>query len=205
MTRALDVVLASNNRGKLAEFALLLAPHRVTLHPQVKFIATGADETGATFRENALLKARHASRASGLPAVADDSGLEVDALSGAPGVYSARFAGEGASDAENNRKLLSELADIPAEKRSARFRCVLAYVRNADDAAPLIAESTWEGRILDKPRGASGFGYDPVFLPNGTALSAGELASAAKNAVSHRGLALRALLKLLMTHSEIGD
>ena len=205
MTRALDVVLASNNRGKLAEFAQLLAPHRVTLHPQAKFIVTGADETGATFRENALLKARHASQASGLPAIADDSGLEVDALSGAPGVYSARFAGEGASDEENNRKLLSELAEIPAEKRSARFRCVLAYVRSANDAAPLIAEGVWEGRILDQPRGASGFGYDPVFLPTGTALSAAELASEAKNAVSHRGLALRALLKLLIAHSEFGD
>jgi XTP/dITP diphosphohydrolase len=197
------IVLASNNAGKLAEFAQLLAPYRVTIYPQSKFIALGADETGTTFRENALLKARHASQASGLPAIADDSGIEVDALDGAPGVYSARFAGEHATDADNNRKLIDALQGVPADRRSARFRSVLAYVRNAQDAAPLIAEGVWEGIVLDTPRGARGFGYDALFLPNGSVLSAAELTSAAKNAASHRGLAVRALLALLLSHGEL--
>jgi XTP/dITP diphosphohydrolase len=197
------LVLASNNNGKLREFAQLFASYRVTLYPQAKFIAVGADETGATFRENALLKARHASRASGLPAIADDSGVEVDALDGAPGVYSARFAGENASDEANNRKLLSELVAVPAEKRTARFQCVLAYVRNADDPAPLIAEGVWEGRILDEPRGANGFGYDVLFLPHGGSRSVAELTSEEKNSQSHRAQALRTLLALLIANREV--
>lgn len=196
-------VLASSNPGKLAEFAELLAPYRVTVHPQSKFIAIGADETGATFRDNALLKARHAAQASGLPAIADDSGLEVDALGGAPGVYSARFAGERATDDENNRKLLVDLATVPKDMRTARFHCVLAYVRNADDPAPLIAEGRWEGRVLEQSRGKEGFGYDPLFLPNGNTLSAAELTREAKNAASHRGLALRSMLNLLIAHGEL--
>jgi XTP/dITP diphosphohydrolase len=197
------MVLASNNSGKLREFAQLFAPYRVTLYPQAKFIAVGADETGATFRENALLKARHASQASGLPAIADDSGVEVDALEGAPGVYSARFAGEHASDEANNRKLLSELVAVPAEQRTARFQCVLAYVRSADDPAPLIAEGVWEGRILDNPRGGNGFGYDVLFLPHGSLLSVAELTSAEKNLQSHRAMALRTLLALLIANREV--
>jgi XTP/dITP diphosphohydrolase len=191
------MVLASNNSGKLREFAQLFAPYLVTLYPQAKFIAVGADETGATFRDNALLKARHAARASGLPAIADDSGVEVDALNGAPGVYSARFAGEHASDEANNRKLLTELAAIPLEQRTARFQCVLAYVRNADDPAPLIAEGVWEGRILDQPRGVNGFGYDVLFLPHGSMRSVAELAS------EDREQALRTLLALLIANREI--
>jgi XTP/dITP diphosphohydrolase len=197
------MVLASNNSGKLREFAQLFAPYLVTLYPQAKFIAVGADETGATFRDNALLKARHAARASGLPAIADDSGVEVDALNGAPGVYSARFAGEHASDEANNRKLLTELAAIPLEQRTARFQCVLAYVRNADDPAPLIAEGVWEGRILDQPRGVNGFGYDVLFLPHGSMRSVAELASEEKNLTSHRAQALRTLLALLIANREI--
>jgi XTP/dITP diphosphohydrolase len=197
------LVLASNNRGKLAEFAQLLAPYRVSILPQSQFSAQGADETGATFRENALLKARYASQASGLPVIADDSGLEVDALDGAPGVYSARYAGEFASDDDNNRKLLAELSRVSEQARTARFRCVLAYARNAEDALPIIAEGVWEGRILDQPRGAHGFGYDPLFVPNGSALSAAELTREIKNEVSHRGQALRALLTLLIAHGEI--
>jgi len=199
------MVLASNNGGKLREFAQLLAPYRITLYPQSKFIATGADETGTTFRDNALLKARHAARASGLPAIADDSGLEVAALHGAPGVYSARFAGEDASDEDNNRKLLKDLAAVASSNRAGRFCCALAYVRNADDSAPLIAEGVWEGQILDRPRGTGGFGYDALFLPNGSALSAAELSGAAKNEQSHRGQALRVLLNLLVAHREFGD
>jgi XTP/dITP diphosphohydrolase len=198
------MVLASNNDGKLREFAELLAPYRVILCPQSKFVAAGADETGATFRENALLKARHASQASGLPAIADDSGLEVDALNGEPGVYSARFAGKHASDDDNNRRLLAALECVPTDMRTARFRCVLVYLRNAGDSAPLIAEGVWEGRILDHPRGAYGFGYDPLFVPSGGTRSAAELASHEKNQVSHRGKALRALLALLTANREIG-
>jgi XTP/dITP diphosphohydrolase len=199
------IVLASNNSGKLREFAQLLAPYRVTLYPQSKFIAVGADETGATFRDNALLKARHASQASGLAAIADDSGIEVDALAGAPGVFSARFAGEHASDADNNRKLLAELVAVPAEQRSARFRCVLAYVRSATDPAPIVATGTWEGRVLEIPRGANGFGYDALFLPNGITQTAAELTGEAKNVASHRGQALRALLVLLISNREISS
>jgi XTP/dITP diphosphohydrolase len=204
MAGPIELVLASSNRGKLLEFAQLLAPYRVTIYPQSKFVAVGADETGATFRDNAVLKARYASQASGLPAIADDSGLEVDALNGAPGVYSARYAGESASDDDNNRKLLVAMAAVPVEKRSARFRCVLAYARSATDPTPLIAEAAWEGRILDRLRGAGGFGYDGLFLPTSSALSAAEMTGEAKNAASHRGLALRALLKLLIAQGEIG-
>jgi XTP/dITP diphosphohydrolase len=197
------MVLASNNSGKLREFAQLFAPYRITLYPLAKFIAVGADETGATFRENALLKARHASRVSGMPAIADDSGVEVDALDGAPGVYSARFAGEHASDEDNNRKLLIDLAAVPTERRTARFQCVLAYVRNADDPVPLIAEGAWEGQILDQPRGANGFGYDVLFLPSGSSRSVAELASEEKNSQSHRAKALRTLLGLLIANREV--
>lgn len=203
MSRASVVVLASNNRGKLAEFERLLAPHGVTLHPQSKFVAAGADETGATFRDNALLKARHASRAAALPAIADDSGLEVDALGGAPGVYSARYAGANATDAENNEKLLNVLAKVPQNRRTGRYVCVLAYVRHADDPEPLIAEGVWEGSILSAPRGSGGFGYDPLFLPANSAYSAAEMSAEVKNAASHRGQALRALMRLLSAHGEI--
>ena len=197
------IVLASNNGGKLREFAQLLAPYSVTLYPQSKFIAVGADETGATFIDNALLKARHASQAAGLPAIADDSGIEVDALAGAPGVYSARFAGEHATDEDNNRKLLTELAGLPAAQRSARFRCALAYVRSAADPAPIVAEGVWEGHVLEQQRGENGFGYDVLFLPDGHMQTAAELSSEAKNKVSHRGQALRALLALLIANRAI--
>jgi XTP/dITP diphosphohydrolase len=143
--------------------------------------------------ENALLKARYASRLARLPALADDSGIEVDALGGRPGVYSARYAGEGASDLQNLQKLLAELQDVGDERRTARYQCVIALVRNADDPAPLIAEGAWEGRILTAPRGSGGFGYDPIFLPAGLQQTAAELSPQDKNAVSHRGKALKAL------------
>jgi len=204
MTSTIAVVLASHNRGKLAEFAQLFAPHRVTIYPLSKFIAVGADETGATFCDNAMLKARYASQIAKLPAIADDSGLEVDALDGAPGIYSARYAGASASDEDNNRKLLAALTDQSLEQRSARFRCVLVYVRNADDPAPLIAEGVWEGRILHQQRGINGFGYDAVFLPNGSEQSVAEMTSEAKNAMSHRSSALRTLVALLIAQGEIG-
>ena len=189
----MKIVLASGNPGKLRELAQLLAPQGLRVLPQSAFGLETPPETGTTFRENALLKARQVSGLTGLPALADDSGIEVDALQGRPGVYSARYAGEGASDAENLQKLLAELQSVPEDARTARYRCVMALVRGAQDPEPLLAEGTWSGRILRAPRGTGGFGYDPVFLPEGLEHTAAELAPAQKNALSHRGQALRAL------------
>jgi XTP/dITP diphosphohydrolase len=191
------IVLASDNPGKLGELRALLAPLSLTLLPQGALGITAAAETGATFLDNALIKARHAALRAQLPALADDSGLEVDALGGRPGVHSARFAHAGASDAENLERLLEELRDVPAPRRSARYPCVLALVRGADDAQPLIARGSWEGHIASAARGSGGFGYDPVFVPAGGSRSAAELAAAEKNAVSHRGQALIALVAML--------
>ena len=191
------VVLASGNAGKLRELAALLAPLHLELIAQGELGIGAAEETGASFLENALLKARHAARAARLPALADDSGIEVDALGGRPGVFSARYAGERASDADNLRRLLKELAGVPEGERSARYQCVIVLVRNAADAQPLIARGTWEGRIASAPRGQGGFGYDPVFLPAGERRTAAELDAAQKNAVSHRAQALRALVAVL--------
>jgi XTP/dITP diphosphohydrolase len=190
-------VLASGNDGKVREFAALLAARNIEVIPQTQFGIVTPDETGATFLDNALLKARHAAALSGLPALADDSGIEVDALQGRPGVRSARYAGEQASDADNIRLLLSELAGVPDERRTARYRCVLVLVRDAADPDPVIASGVWEGRVLTQPRGAGGFGYDPVFQPEGMAISTAELPAARKNALSHRAQALRALLAAL--------
>jgi XTP/dITP diphosphohydrolase len=194
VTRA---VLASANPGKLGEFADLLAPFSVQLIPQGEFGIRPAPETGTTFLENALLKARHASRHAHLPALADDSGIEVDALGGRPGVWSARFAGEGASDEQNLRHLLAELHEVPDGFRQARYQCVIVWVRSAGDRAPLIAQGSWEGNIVRTPRGRGGFGYDPVFVPAGEHRTAAELSSTEKNALSHRGKALRALVAML--------
>jgi XTP/dITP diphosphohydrolase len=191
------VVLASGNPGKLREFAALLAPYAVQLVPQAQLGIHAATETGTTFLENALLKARHAAHHAHLAALADDSGLEVDALGGRPGVWSARFAGDGASEEDNTRRLLAELLEVPDEFRQARYQCVIVFLRAASDSAPLIAHGTWEGRIAHTPRGHGGFGYDPVFIPSGEQRTAAELSSAAKNAVSHRGRALRALVAML--------
>lgn len=189
----MKVVLASGNPGKLRELAELLAPSGLAVLPQSAFGIETPPETGATFRDNALLKARHAAALTGLPALADDSGIEVDALQGRPGVYSARYAGEGASDEANLRKLIAELEGVPEGARGARYQCVIALARRSDDPEPLIATGTWEGRIATAPRGSGGFGYDPVFLPQGSTRTAAELDPAEKNAVSHRGQALRAL------------
>jgi XTP/dITP diphosphohydrolase len=191
------LILASNNAGKLKEFAQLLGPIGFELHPQGEFDVPEAEEPFGTFVENALQKARHAARLTGLPALADDSGVCVNALGGAPGVYSARFAGEPKSDARNNDKLIADLA-AHADK-SAYYYCVLVYVRHADDPQPVIADGVWRGRIIDTPRGANGFGYDPYFLVPAFGKTAAELAPAEKNAVSHRGQALRALVDKLGT------
>ena len=194
MTRA---VLASANPGKLREFAELLAPLAVRLIPQAELGIRPATETGSTFLENALLKARHAAHHARLPALADDSGIEVDALGGRPGVWSARVAGEGSSDEQNLRRLLAELHDVPDGFRQARYQCVIVWVRAPSDSAPVIAQGAWEGSIAHTPRGRGGFGYDPVFLPAGEHRTAAELSSIEKNALSHRGKALRALVAML--------
>jgi XTP/dITP diphosphohydrolase len=189
------LILASNNAGKLKEFAQLLAPIGFELHPQGEFDVPEAEEPFGTFVENALQKARHASRLTGLPALADDSGVCVNALGGAPGVYSARYAGEPKSDARNNEKLIRDLA-AHADK-SAYYYCVLVYVRHAGDPQPVIADGVWRGRIVDTPRGANGFGYDPYFLIPELGKTTAELAPAEKNAISHRGQAIRALVEKL--------
>jgi XTP/dITP diphosphohydrolase len=189
------LILASNNAGKLKEFAQLLAPIGFELHPQGEFGVPEAEEPFGTFVENALQKARHAARLTGLPALADDSGVCVNAFGGAPGVHSARFAGEPKSDARNNQKLIADLA-AHADK-SAYYYCVLVYVRHADDPQPVIADGVWRGQIVDTPRGAGGFGYDPHFMLPEFGRTAAELAPEEKNAVSHRGQALRALVDKL--------
>jgi XTP/dITP diphosphohydrolase len=191
------VVLASSNPGKLREFSDLLARKGLELTRQSDFGIEPPPETGVTFLDNALIKARNAARRTGLPAIADDSGIEVDELGGAPGVHSARYAGEGASDAANLEKLLNALADVPDARRTARYRCVIVYVRDADDAHPLVGEGTWEGRLIDARRGDGGFGYDPSFVPAGETRTAAQMSADQKHAVSHRGQALRAFLSQL--------
>lgn len=191
------LVLASGNSGKLAELRTLLDGSGIELIAQSQFGIGDAEETGQTFVENAILKARHAARTSGLPALGDDSGLCVDALDGAPGLYSARYAGEHGNAQANIEKLLRELNAVSGEKRGAHFVCVLALLRSADDADPLIAHASWHGRILHAPRGMRGFGYNPVFLPDdGDGLSAAELDPVLKNRISHRGKALARLREM---------
>ncbi|RTZ66648.1 MAG: non-canonical purine NTP pyrophosphatase, RdgB/HAM1 family [Aquificaceae bacterium] len=189
------VVLASDNQGKLREFFRILGSAGFEIVAQSEFNAPDVDETGLTFVENAILKARSAAKHTGLPALADDSGIEVDALNGQPGIYSARYSGEG--DDANNIKLLKALEGVPDEQRTARFRCCIVYMRHADDPSPLIADASWEGRILHELSGANGFGYDPLFfVPSHNKCSA-ELSPDEKNAISHRGQALQQLLKLM--------
>ena len=193
----MKLVLASGNPGKLKEFGALFATSGFEVVPQGQLGIDDAEETGLSFVENALLKARHAARASGLPALADDSGLCVAHLDGAPGLYSARYAGMHGDNAANNARLLRELDGVPDERRGAFFICVLALLRHADDPAPLIAEGRWHGRVLHAPRGAQGFGYDPLFLPNDESSSAAELPPGLKNRISHRGRALADLRQQL--------
>jgi len=187
------LVIATGNPGKLREFSSLLDGLPFELTSSAELELSSPEETGTTFRANALLKARHAASLSASAAVADDSGLEVDALGGAPGIYSARYAGLGADDAANNAKLMRDLAGIPPERRGARYRCALAFVESVADAQPLIAEADWQGFILDAPRGGGGFGYDPYFWLPDLNQTAAELPAAEKNRLSHRGKAMRAL------------
>lgn len=192
------IVLASNNAGKVGEISQLLEHSGIEVLPQAQFDIQDAVEDGLTFVENAIIKARHAAKLSGLPAIADDSGIEVDSLNGAPGIYSARFAGEGSSDEENLLKLLREMKDIPEAQRSARFQCLMVYMRHAEDPTPVICQGTWEGRILTAPQGENGFGYDPVFFVPEQNCSSAELDAATKNSLSHRGKALQQLVKRLL-------
>ncbi|WP_421858382.1 RdgB/HAM1 family non-canonical purine NTP pyrophosphatase [Marinobacter salarius] len=191
------LVIASNNKGKIAELTDLLGPLGLTPVAQGELGVGEAEEPAVTFVENAILKARHAARITGLPALADDSGLAVDALGGAPGVRSARYAGDTASDADNVRALLDTLKDVPEGQRTAQFHCVLVYLRHADDPTPVICHGRWPGSILPEPRGEGGFGYDPVFLVPETGTSAAELPRAEKGRISHRGRALALLLDQL--------
>ena len=190
-----QIVLATGNQGKLREFAQLLTPLSIEVVTQSELGVNEVAETGLSFVENAILKARNACAQTGLPAIADDSGLEVDALLGAPGIYSSRYAGENASDADNIEALLTALQDIPDTERQARFQCVLVFMRHADDPTPLICQGTWHGQILTEPSGDGGFGYDPVFFVAETDCSAAELSAQQKHAVSHRGQAMRRFIE----------
>ncbi|MCB1829178.1 MAG: XTP/dITP diphosphatase [Gammaproteobacteria bacterium] len=191
------IVLASNNAGKVREINQLLSQQKIEVIAQKSFDIQEAEETGLTFVENAILKARNAARYSGLPAIADDSGIEVDFLNGAPGIHSARFAGEACDDRENNRKLLAALDGVPEQHRTARFQCLMVYLRHAEDPTPIICQGTWEGRILTAPQGENGFGYDPLFWVPDAGCSSAQLEPGEKNRLSHRGKALRQLLSAL--------
>ena len=189
----MEVVLASSNQGKIKEFKKILGHVGLKLIPQEEFSIESADETGLTFVENAILKARHASKQTELPAIADDSGLQVDFLKGAPGIYSARFAGAKASDEENNNYLLKRLKRVPKPLRTARYQAVIVFLKHYADPNPLICEAHWEGLIANEYQGDGGFGYDPLFIPLGQTLSAAEMRMDEKNKVSHRGRALSKL------------
>jgi XTP/dITP diphosphohydrolase len=193
----MQVVFASNNAGKTREVAAQLAGLGIELLPQSQFGVQSVEETGLSFVENAILKARHASRISGLPAIADDSGIEVDALQGAPGVHSARYGGPDADDAANNARLLQALDAVAEPERTARYQCVMVFLRHAADPTPIICQGSWEGLILRQPRGDGGFGYDPLFWLPDLQCTAAELGLDQKNRFSHRGRALRQLLETL--------
>ncbi|WP_162047230.1 XTP/dITP diphosphatase [Vibrio taketomensis] len=191
------IVLATGNQGKVREMADLLADFGFEVLAQSDFNIVEAEETGTTFIENAIIKARHAAKETGLPAIADDSGLEVDYLNGAPGIYSARYAGVDASDADNISKLLAAMQGVPEEQRTARFHCVLVLMRHADDPTPIVCHGKWEGRILTEAQGENGFGYDPIFFVPEDNCSSAQLEPARKKQLSHRGKALKALFSTL--------
>ena len=191
------IVLASGNKGKLREIRELLAGLDINVVPQSDFQVSDADETGLTFVENAILKARHAASVTGLPAISDDSGIEVDVLGGAPGIYSARYAGVGASDADNLQLLLDNVAATGVDKPAARFQCVMVFLRSEHDATPVIAQGTWEGYLVNQAKGQNGFGYDPIFHVPEQGCTSAELPPEIKNKLSHRGQALRQLLQKL--------
>ena len=196
-TRSNQIVLASGNAGKLREIAQLLEGLNLEILPQSEFNVPEVEETGLTFVDNAILKARNAAHYTGLPAIADDSGIAVDVLRGRPGIYSARFAGIGASDEENLEKLIRMVKPFPDEERTARFICSMVYIRHEEDHVPVIAEGVWEGQLLIDPKGQNGFGYDPIFYVSSQQCTSAELPPEIKNKLSHRGQALRKLLEQL--------
>ena len=204
MTQKINkIVLASGNAGKVREINKLFAGCGIEVVPQSDFNVPEVPETGTTFVENAIIKARHAARLTGLPAISDDSGIEVDALDARPGVYSARYAGEGASDLDNNNKMLEELRGIPEAERTARYWCLLVFMRHHNDPVPIITQASWEGRILEAPLGDDGFGYDPIFYVPTHNCASGELSMEEKNKISHRALALQAMLEEFKKHNFI--
>jgi XTP/dITP diphosphohydrolase len=196
-----SIVLASNNAGKVREINALLAIEEIHVIPQNALGVPEAEETGLSFVENAILKARNAAAHSGLAAIADDSGIEVDALAGGPGIYSARYAGLGASDLDNLNKLIEVVKEVPPEQRTARFQCLMVYLRHAEDPTPVICQGTWEGLLIDEPRGENGFGYDPIFFVPSEGCTSAELDPETKNRLSHRGQALTKLVRFLKGES----
>ena len=203
MNKITKIVLASGNAGKVREINRLFAESGIEVVPQSDFDVPEVPETGTTFVENAIIKARHAAECTGLPAIADDSGIEVDALDARPGVYSARYAGEDASDEDNNNKMLQELAGVAEADRTARYQCLIVFMRSHTDPVPLITQGSWEGRILEAPQGDGGFGYDPIFFVPTHGCSGGELAPDEKNKISHRAQALNAMLDEFKKHHYI--
>ena len=198
--RIKKMVLASGNAGKVREINHLFSGCGIEVVPQSDFKVPEVAETGTTFVENAIIKARHAAEHSGLPAIADDSGIEVDALDAQPGVYSARYSGPNASDNDNNNKMLAELKGVAKNERTARYQCLLVFMRSHIDPVPIITQGSWEGRILEAPRGEGGFGYDPIFYVPTHQCSGGELALEVKNTISHRAIALKAMLEEFRRH-----
>ncbi len=203
MNKIDKIVLASGNAGKLREINRLFADSGIEVVPQSDFNVPDVAETGTTFVENAIIKARHAAEHTGLPAISDDSGIEVDALGARPGVWSARYAGEDANDTDNNNRMLQELAGVAEADRTARYQCIIVFMRDHNDPVPLISQASWEGRILEAPRGEGGFGYDPIFYVPSHDCSSGELEPDEKNRISHRGKALRGMLDALRQHHYI--
>ena len=200
MIKISKIVLASGNAGKVREINKLFAESGIEVLPQSDFDVPDVAETGTTFVENAIIKARHAAEHTGLPAIADDSGIEVDALDARPGVWSARYAGENASDEDNNNLMLKELEGVPEAERTARYQCLIVFMRHHTDPVPLISQGSWEGRILEAPRGDGGFGYDPIFYVPTHDCSGGELSLEEKNKISHRAIALQGMLKQFREH-----
>ena len=203
MSTIKKIVLASGNAGKVREINHLFENFGIEVVPQSEFNVPEVPETGTTFVENAIIKARHAAECTGLPAIADDSGIEVDALNARPGVYSARYAGEGCNDTDNNNKMLEELSGVAEADRTARYQCLIVFMRDHNDPVPLITQGSWEGRILEAPQGDGGFGYDPIFYVPTHKCSGGELSLEVKNTLSHRSIALNAMLEEFKQHQFI--
>ena len=197
------IVLASGNAGKVREINRLFAGSRIEILPQSEFAVPDVPETGTTFVENAIIKARHAAQCTGLPAISDDSGIEVDALDHRPGVYSARYAGDNACDEDNNRLMLREMTGVPEAERTARYQCLIVFMRSHTDPVPIITQGSWEGRILEAPRGDGGFGYDPIFYVPTHDCSGAELPLEVKNTISHRSIALHKMLEEFKKHQYI--